>query len=336
MIAIRVDANDIVASGHVTRCLTVARAVKKAGGECIFFTVEELCAELIKKAGFSCILLHGRFDRMEEELPEFTEYLKKYEIESLLADSYYVTEEYFKALSGICRITYFDELYFKGFGHCANLINGILTPPSYEGVAANACLGPDYVPLREEFENLPPKEIKKLPEKILLTSGGSDPFHFIKTFLNDFEKAAKWQQTVITAVTGMWNSDKEELLEKYKENTHITVIPQTNDFCKVLSEADLVITAGGMTIYEACACGTPGIVYSMAENQVEQSVEFDAAGYLYYAGDLRNGVSAVSEKIMEALEELKDYEIRLDKSAKMQRLVDGRGAERIAGVLMRG
>ena len=102
--------------------------------------------------------------------------------------------------------------------------------------------------------------------------------------------------------------------------------------CKM--DSDIAITAGGMTIYEVCSCGTPGIAFSMADNQIEQCRAFDYLGLLKYAGDIRENVNGVVSYILASIDEMKDEKMRKEISEKMQKCVDGRGAERIADILM--
>ena len=63
-----------------------------------------------------------------------------------------------------------------------------------------------------------------------------------------------------------------------------------------MQEADLAISAGGTTLYELCAVGTPTICYSMADNQLDNVRQFEKDGLMYYAGDARQDgfVSGVS------------------------------------------
>ena len=96
-----------------------------------------------------------------------------------------------------------------------------------------------------------------------------------------------------------------------------------------MTEADVVISAGGTTLYELCACGTPSISYSMADNQLLNVEQFCEDKLIPYAGDLRQ--DAVVSNVLALLEsQSMQYESRKEVSSKMQELIDGRGAKRIA------
>ena len=48
MIAIRTDANEKIAMGHLMRCLSIAKQLKEKGQEVIFFISEKSCCPLGK------------------------------------------------------------------------------------------------------------------------------------------------------------------------------------------------------------------------------------------------------------------------------------------------
>lgn len=59
------------------------------------------------------------------------------------------------------------------------------------------------------------------------------------------------------------------------------------DIEKYMMEADIAISAGGSTLYELCAIGTPTISYSFADNQLDNVTKFAEDGLIAYAGDAR-------------------------------------------------
>ncbi len=334
MIAIRADVNNIIASGHVTRCLVIAEEIMAMGEECLFISSDDAIKPFLENKGVQLEILDADWKDKEKELPKLLEVLKHYGIQKILVDSYQVTENYFRELSRHVSITYFDELGFMGFGHCTNLINGMIAPPSYMACVGNALLGPAFVPLRKEFQGLPQKHANQSVKTILISSGGSDPYDFLGCFLGRWKKEPVFSDARLEVIVGALNNKKEEL--KNLENNQIKVYVNTNKMRELLWNADLAVLAGGMTIYEACACGTPGIIYGMADNQIEQCKAFDRLGIMPYAGDVRNGMYEALDQVFVKIKEFAEPRVRERITAKMQSLVDGNGAKRIAGAIIKG
>ncbi len=108
-----------------------------------------------------------------------------------------------------------------------------------------------------------------------------------------------------------------------------------DDIETYMERADLAVSAGGTTLYELCAVGTPAISYSFADNQLENVRTFDKEGIIAYAGDARKQDAAFHIAAM--LERYHtDAALRRERSERMQDLVDGTGAGRIAEVLAEG
>lgn len=157
LIGIRVDANDTVATGHVMRCITIAKKLLAAGSRVIFYTADEYAAELLKQHGMPYVCLHTRWDDMEQEIPLLRKELEKAGCTKLLVDSYQVNVQYFEGLHDLCKLIYIDDC-FEEIYPVDMLINynayHVRFP--YKGVyegRTKLLLGTSYVPLREEFSD---------------------------------------------------------------------------------------------------------------------------------------------------------------------------------------
>ena len=84
-------------------------------------------------------------------------------------------------------------------------------------------------------------------------------------------------------------------------------------------------------LYELCACGTPSVTYVLADNQIDAAEMFGTLGIMINAGDCRKN-DDISSVIIESLRGMNES-VRAEMSEKMQRLVDGNGAMRIADVI---
>lgn len=69
MLYIRTDMNNMIATGHVMRCLAIAEAAKEQGEQVTFLLSDEQAVELIEQRGYQTIVLHTSWYDMESELP---------------------------------------------------------------------------------------------------------------------------------------------------------------------------------------------------------------------------------------------------------------------------
>lgn len=333
MIGIRVDVNQKVATGHIKRDIAIALCLRKMGQECLFISADDNCIPYLAPHNFSSIILDSKWDDMEGELDKIEKVIKENAIHSLLVDSYLVTEKYMQYLSGLTKVTYFDELGIYGFG-CQQLINGVLEPPDYSHASGKAFTGPDYVSLRQEFIGLPPKKISPHLGELLITSGGTDNYHFCARFLEYILDQPRWKELQIAVAVGELSGDIELLKEKYSQSKRVRLHINAQNMSELMREADYVVTAAGTALYEVCAVGVAASGYALADNQLENALAFHNKGLVAYAGDFREEPQKVMERILEHMEQARCREYRISRAEKLQKMVDGKGAWRIAEALM--
>jgi spore coat polysaccharide biosynthesis predicted glycosyltransferase SpsG len=126
------------------------------------------------------------------------------------------------------------------------------------------------------------------------------------------------------------------LQKKYKAYSNIYFHKQVENMKDYMACADVAVSTGGVTLYELCAVGTPTISFLIADNQLDNVTQFQEDGLIDYAGDMREGgfsdeVADRAALYLEAYHE--DEKLRWERSLKMQKLVDGKGAKRIAEIL---
>jgi len=329
MLYIRTDMNDTIATGHVMRCLSIADAASVLGEQVTFILADNQAVSYITDRGYESIVLNTKWDDMEAELPTLERVIKENKITSLLVDSYRVTEGYFKELSKWAKVLYLDDLNafrydVEAIVCYANYWKKFQYPQRYQNV--KLYLGTEYMPLRKVFVGIADKEINEKAEKLLLMSGGNDEKHILAGILEavditDFEN--------ITVICGRYYTGYEELVDKYRDYKNVCIYQAVTDVEKYMQEADLAVSAGGTTLYELCACGTPTISFSLVDNQLDNVREFAEDGIIDYAGDAR--YDAVIENVADLISKYKDdKKLRQERSVKMQKVVDGQGARRIA------
>ena len=330
-IYIRVDMNEIIATGHVMRCLSIADAAREMGKETVFIVADEKTVETLRKRGYEPVILYTKWDDMESELEKLIPFIQKTGISKLLVDSYQVTKEYLAKLEEYTEVFYLDDLdafeYPVSNVLCYANYYSELSYDNYKG-NTNVYLGTSYMPIRKVFQNCKTKQIKERIERILVLSGGSDSFNMLENIAELFKNDIDVQ---IDVICGAFYPDFEGLKEKFVDYSHFNFYQNVNNLEEFMEKADMAISAGGTTLYELSAKGTPTISYSFADNQLKTVEQFDADELIPYAGDVR--ADDVYGNICKLYEKYKDTEIRKQASRKMQTVIDGRGAARIAALL---
>lgn len=333
MLYFRVDMNPKIATGHMMRCLSIADEVRAYGGDVTFISADEYPKELCYARGYDVIVLDSDWNDMESELPKLMNIIEIYDIRTLLVDSYQVTQEYFKRLQEQVEVTYLDDL-----DKFAYPVERLICYANYWRLLSYAkkmdntekYLGTEYVPLRKAFQNCSKKVIADKIQNILLLSGGTDSYGIIKRMIECFKDE---RNVRFVTICGRFYEGFEELKDKYREYPNLVFYKNVSNLEKYMKEADLAISAGGTTLYELCAVGTPTISYSFADNQLANVKQFARDKVIDYAGDVRD--TDIFENTWELYLKYKtDYNLRIEKSAKMQLMVDGKGSARIAERLL--
>lgn len=334
MLYIRADANNKIGSGHVMRCIAIAKALEKLGEKCVFVTADQEAAELIRSNGFELHCLDSVWNRLDEEEDKLEELIRREKIQKLLIDSYYITENYLRRLRQITETIYIDDL--EEFSYPADIIinYSICADLSeYEKKyqeGTKLLIGTSYIPLREEFASRN-RVRNDTVRNILITTGGSDSYHFSVELLYRIRSIEKYDHIRLHAVVGAYYDNLEQLMELKEQYPDIILHQNVNNMSELMLASDLTISAGGTTLYELCACGEPCICFTFADNQLEGVKALEERKLLLYSGDIRTDRKKCLARILESMDCLiQNRTIRDQLSDRMKVVVDGMGAGRIA------
>lgn len=332
MFYIRTDMNSVISTGHVMRCLSIADAAKRMGETTVFLLADNQAAELLEKHGYQYIVLNTQWNQMNDELPILEKLIKEYQVKKILIDSYQVTKRYLAALTSLAETYYIDDMNsfpypVTGIICYANYWKKLNYSGSYNNT--KFYLGTRYAPLRTVFAECEQKKINNQVEKILLLSGGSDYYHVLDQILGRLSFS---QYLEVDVVCGCYNTQYDYLKEKNKIFKNVNIYQSIPNIEELMVDADIAISAGGTTLYELCAVGTPTISYAIADNQIRSVKQFHEDGIIAFAGDIRT--EDVISNILMYLGEYANHQARYERSCKMQKLVDGKGAFRIAECMM--
>lgn len=346
LVYFRTDGNNHIATGHLVRCLSIADACFSLGMKVCFLVSDQESKALLQSFDPACrfpvrILETAVYDDLEKELPEVLGMLNEAgQAEQIFfLDSYYVTEHYLSAVRTAAKVAYLDDLQL--FDYPADLlINYDVIPESrsasYQAAYQNAArtlLGASYTPLRAQFTDLQPY-CRDRVSNILVTTGGSDPYHFCLKLIEAFRANSSMDLCQLHVVVGRLNEDKDKLYKLADELPFLQLHENVSDMASLMTSCDLAVSAAGTTLYELCAAGVPSMSFCLADNQMTAAKAFDEAGIIPCAGDIRCNCDEVLVKIMNFVTDmLGNFQKRLTAQATMRQLVDGKGAMRIAKAL---
>lgn len=335
MLYIRVDGNEKIATGHVMRCLSIAKALRSIGEESVFILAESYAVPMIEKEGFHTICLNGSYDRIVEETEQIREVIQKNHVEKLLVDSYFVTESYLDDLRKQTAVLYIDDIGEKIYpadvliNYC-NYYDKFHYAERYRDAGTKLLLGCSYAPLRDEFSDRLEREFTDCHE-ILITTGGTDRYNMAYHLGKAMAENAAFQDKRIHIVSGRFNSHLSELRQIENQFENIVIHHNVTNMAERMKQCDIAISAGGTTLYEICYCGLPTVCFAFADNQLDGTQTFGERGIMINVGDIRKDTDGAVKRIVQEVSNLaEDSSLRKAYSQKMRMLVDGNGALRIA------
>lgn len=333
MFFIRADGNPEIGSGHIMRCLTIAQALLDVGQECMFVVADQGAVPTLEEAGMPFICLHSVWNDLDQETDQMEALIAQRGIRALLIDSYFVTPDYLRRLHRRTHVICMDDLNLFHYP-CSTLINYAFYadawnyPARYSGV--NLLLGPRYAPLRREFQDLPPHVIRQQVRDILVTTGGGDPLNIAVRFVQRAKQTPAAAGFHYHIVAGRFNRHLEDLDVLARRYPGVSIHRSVTRMSELMCACDIAVSAAGTTLYELCACGLPTLTYVLADNQIMNAVSFAEAGTMLCAGDIRQE-KYISKHLFELLDTLADDRIlRQTMAERMQSIVDGKGADRLA------
>lgn len=335
MIGFRVDANEEIATGHLMRCIAMACACEKEGEDVLFFLAEKKETERLDALGFSYVILGTDWRDMEGEAERMQILLREHSVDWLVVDSYQATKRYLSYLHQSVKVLYVDDYGTQRYDVSAVLhYNPWADEESLSEIYGESntvlLLGGKYIPLREEFSC--GMELHR-ERHVLITTGGTDTYNVAGRLLLECLDRQQWKDVVFHVIVGSMNGHWEALQKLADRYTCIHLHKNVANMSDYMRNCMVAVSAGGTTLYELCACGIPTVCFSFADNQKMGTKAMGTQGVMVYAGDARTD-GRICEKIGKAVLRLMNHRREWDAySAKMQQLVDGRGAGRIAEFL---
>lgn len=304
----RTDGNSKIATGHLMRCLAIARACAKKRAYVKFIVSDTESLTLLQERfavpqEFDVHCLNSDYTKPYQEIPALLSCLASDKSAGkhvsahkgkpwLFLDSYYADTAYFKTTQDYFRTAYLDDLRTHD---CA--VDLVINYDTEEDCAcyANASrklLGVQYTPLREQF-HAPQYEVRPDVRHVLLSTGGTDPYRVAESLLHNIygrvpsADAPALRSMHYHVLTSRANSRYDALNALAKEQPSIHIHTNIADVAALMASCDLAVSAGGTTLCELCCVGVPSVSYLMAENQRTAVESYAKRNLIPCAGDIR-------------------------------------------------
>ncbi|NVZ30144.1 UDP-2,4-diacetamido-2,4,6-trideoxy-beta-L-altropyranose hydrolase [Pseudomonas gingeri] len=346
-VLVRADASAAIGSGHVARCLTLARVLRDMGAEVLF-----ACRELpgnafarLAQEGFAALVLPPLYCGenpalgIEALLPWQADIAA---LEACLAGDrgfdwivvdHYGLDHHWQTAARRWgwQIAAIDDLNNRQ--HAVDILfdqNFTAGDRDFSRRALQPCrqlLGPRYALIRDDFQRAP-VPIRSQAQRVLVNFGGLDG-------AGETWKAmcalADFDDLQVDFVAGTANPKLAQLQAMAADRPLWRVQTFVEDFAALMAQADLFIGAGGGTSWERAALGLPTLCIAVAENQQANAERLAAAGMHIYLGTSQTvSVDGLKQAVGFVLGNIG---LRQSLAERSRRLVDGLGARRFAVAL---
>lgn len=269
-VIIRVDASVQIGSGHVVRCLTIAKKLHETGCHVQFWMepLEGNLIELVAREGFSNITSAKQADLY---------IIDHYQLDKEWEQSIRIYTKKIAVIDDLAREHDCDLLLDQ------NAVSNFET--RYDGKVPEYCiklLGPKYLIMRDEFI----KERKKLRKRddkvgrLLVFMGGTDPTNETMKVLLALEG---YTFEHVDIVVGNGNPQKKKIEESCKQRGYHYHC-QIGYMAKLMQQADFAIGTGGSSMWERCYVGLPSSATIVADNQSSTTIYAEQLGIVKNLG----------------------------------------------------
>ena len=328
IVGIRCDAGARTGVGHLVRCVALAEELVSRGAGVVFLSdlggVEWAEAQLTQRG------LPWQPPPADEA--GLVAAVERLQLDALVIDSYTLPPSHSVAVRGTGRpVLAIVDGDFRGQTADIYVDQNLDSVVDVDGALGLA--GLDYALLRSSVRSLrpltPPVHTGSRTPKVVAFFGGTDAYRAAPEIARLLTRTGvPFEATII----GANQSLRDELHAVVPtEGQRFDIIAPTDDLPKLLSEADLAVSASGTSTWELLCLGLPAALVWVVDNQILGYDRTIARGYGAGLGRLGHlGADAVDT--LRHL--LTDAAARTDLAQRAWSAVDGRGVERVADALL--
>ena len=326
-IVFRVDGGAQIGMGHVYRSLAIAGELRSISTADVQFLMSAEHPEGVKEvssAGYTVrVISSGGVDGVLEAIQEYSPNI-------VVNDGPFLEKDYLEALAklGASTVNLVDSL--EDIEKPAEMTSMIIATMHADQLELEEYYGgPEFAILRESFAGRT-RSIREQARDVVVSFGGSDPQGLTLKVLRALDELGG--ELIVKTILGPAFSYKQELDRLVPQlRFQPVLLENVEHMAEILSGADLVLCAGGMTVYEIAALGTPGIVLCQNAKEKRRMEMFSKFESIVHLG---LGTEVEEEQIRETAQALlSNVARRRALSEAGRKLVDAKGAQRAAEVV---
>jgi UDP-2,4-diacetamido-2,4,6-trideoxy-beta-L-altropyranose hydrolase len=323
MICFRVDGANEIGMGHIFRCISLARELSSLGGIIFFVEKSKRVKDVIVSHGFPVVapeLFHDFAHNEKEEVIVITDLIEKK-----------TTKEWCDAIEMEDNVIHvgIHDLGLNQFDSDVIIDGAITNIESYSKKDwIKYYLGKEYMIINTDFEKHigMNKDYSKVLDKILLCFGGSDPSNITEGIVPRLSEHFKNIEFLVIA--GPENESARKVKGKFR---NVKILTGMKDISGIIFDSDILVTSGGILLYEAACIGTPTIAICHDKEQSKTALQFHKAEVainmgLYRKLNLRDLISRIEELS-------RDLKKRQKMGEKGKELIDGKGIYRVKKII---
>jgi UDP-2,4-diacetamido-2,4,6-trideoxy-beta-L-altropyranose hydrolase len=336
LLLVRADASKDIGTGHLMRMLALAQAWIDSGGRVRWLLAEapDSLVARVKEEGIAIDRVTGSSIELRDALAQDPSAVAAVDGERFGGD-------YLDALdSAGHRTLVVDDMALLATYPVGFVLNQNADADRSDYPSDAKCrflLGPPYALLRREFRAVEAR--RPAPPKashILVSFGGADPTGMTERTIAALRQlpAAVRRDIDVRVVVGAANAEADRIegqLGASDLGFSSRFERAVSDMAAPIAWADLAIVSGGSTVWELARMGCPALVIETVPSEERLVAGLARIGLFGHLG----GASRLDEAAMggEIAARIEDQAWRAEMAARGMRLVDGKGALRVAAAL---
>lgn len=324
----RVDASAQIGMGHLMRCVALAQAFRRTGGNVAFalHAPPSAVRRMLDDRGFEAHEVGGA-------AADFAALVAGRAPAAVVLDGYHFDDDFQEIARREVRCSVMiDDLADRERYVTDIVVNGNVFAADLEYATrpeTRLLAGADYALLREEFVRFErPARTTDRP-RVLFTFGGADPLGLSERILAVLARSAFAFDAIFLVGAAC---PRIEAVTAAAKVDGVTLLEQVADVPALLAGVDLAVAAAGSTCLELAFMGVPALLVTTSPNQVPVAAKLDSLQVAVDLGDASKLDDASLPDRIAAL--LADGPKRAAMAARGRALVDGRGAGRVTDAIL--